>query len=288
MPPIPAGRQSQSQSDLHHPSTENGKPPSAREMTGSQVKALKMMLEHPEGMSKSDMTRSRAVGSADFNEMVGPVHASDCGEWDVTYGRRSLVSMGLVECVMADKDGDFQPVFRLTHAGQEMARSVVSLESVPNKIPKEILDPVVIAEMAKHTYGLDNYTDDDLEAIRRQLPDTYRDIPLRPDLYILITRRRKQGAYSKKRKWVWPDWYVAYRQSDHFKSLARTCQTRWGYKCVLNSAHCGRDIEVYHRHLGSGCSSLWAEKDDHVIPLCSRCLTANRVRLPALPDECPY
>ena len=73
------------------------------------------------------------------------------------------------------------------------------------KVPNTILDPVVMKFKDTRAYGLEQYTENDLQALREALPDEYHDVGVvRPpdgslsDLHNQILARRKQGAYGDK------------------------------------------------------------------------------------------
>lgn len=263
-------------------------PPSiktVKELTHSQIRVLRTLaLENGgRGVQKSDIISIARINGS-VNEILGPIHDDDIHKWDEKYGKRSLRSYGFIEPVRDETDaGGDVILYRLTKDGRDVVQMVRTLPDVSDdiRIPAAILDPVVRAEMAKHKYGLDIYSDDDLTCIRDQLPEEYRHIPIRPHLMLQITGRRKQGAF-KKTKTTWPDWYTAYRQTDHFKLLTSQVLKVWGYRCLLNRDHT-TSPHVYHRHY----SSLFEEGVEDCIVLCQRCFKANTIRLPLPPETDP-
>jgi hypothetical protein len=258
----------------------------AMDLSETQIRVIRLLAKSRKGLSRQDVA-DKAPVNASFNEHVGPIHKDESRDWDEKYGRRSLVSLGLVDVKMGDDDsGGMVPLFSLTPAGRHAHRVVVPAQRVVFTIPDDVIDPIVIAEMGLHAYGMENYTDADLDHIRSQLPVEYHNVPLRPDLYRLINGRRKKGVYSKRRKWVRPEWYDRYRQSAHFKALRSESLKAWNYRCALNSMHT-TSPDVYHRNMGSGGCQLGRETLNDLIVLCPKCATSNRVRLPAIPDHSP-
>lgn len=258
---------------------------SAKELSPAQVRVLRVLLKGRGPWPKKALLDS-AKCNGQANEALGPLHKDDCNEWDIRYGRRSLVSLGLVQVTVEEINGESGPAYQLTPTGRVLAGSLSVMGAPSKRVPPEVLDPILLSEKARWTYGLDQLTDDDLRRVRDRLPSEYHDLPLRPDLLKLVTGRRKAGAF-KERKVGWPPWYKAYRQSEHFQQVASDALQRWGYRCTLNHEHTTA-VQVYHRDYGPLGCRVGGEGPGDVIILCKRCYEGNRARLPLPPEECPY
>jgi hypothetical protein len=86
--------------------------------------------------------------------------------------------------------------YYLTDKGVRAANTFRSSVTAPADIPPAVLDPVVIAFRSLRAYGMEDYTEDDWEQIRSNLPDEYQDVPL-PGLCKRALNRRKAGAYKE-------------------------------------------------------------------------------------------
>jgi DNA-binding PadR family transcriptional regulator len=113
----------------------------------------------------------------------------------------SLLDHGYVSAERHDVEGRMVTFYRATRAGVKAAQSIRSLARSDRRVDAAALDPVVIAFRPARTYGIENYTDDDLAEIRAALGPGAADFPL-SDLRQLIANRRKQGAYADPRERV--------------------------------------------------------------------------------------
>lgn len=110
----------------------------------------------------------------------------------------SLRARGLVYCEKMEGE---RVRWYITKKGIEVATEFKGRKIGPKrKVPKQLLDPIVMEFKKTRAYGLEYYTEDDLCAIREELGPGYEDMDYRPqgDLHSQILARRKQGAFGDK------------------------------------------------------------------------------------------
>lgn len=251
-------------------------------LNSSQVRLLKALAANP-GLTRTEL--GDAAGAPASADNLGPTTKEALTDYP-----DSLYGQGMVRPTADEVErGGTKVTWSLTKKGQRAAASYVA-RNVTNayKPPPKILDPLVIPIMRSRTYGIENWTDDDLEEIRSQLPHPYNKIDPE-DLRRHALARRKQGAYANRAEDVLPEWYEAYRASPHFSSLrARTKRWLGSPSCTLNSAHAD-GLDLYHRTFTTpeGFSVLGKETPQDVIILCKQCYRRQARFLPKPPDTDP-
>jgi hypothetical protein len=137
-----------------------------------------------------DQIEAKAPGAAATSSNLGPLLQSAYEE-----GRHagSLRAQGLIKCVQHQGD-DVR--WSVTAKGAKLAKTIKARprSNADTKVPPEILDPAVIAFRATRTYGIEWFSEEDIDEIREQLGDDYEHVTA-DDLRMQITNRRKQGAF---------------------------------------------------------------------------------------------
>lgn len=158
----------------------------AEGLTNSQVIILQQLADNPDTGLTSD----------ELGEMSLPVNAQTTGpiyrEMLDRYPN-SLYGRGLAE--PSRQEGE-RVCWFITDKGKKVALTFKARMRGPVvKVPKEVLDPLVLKFKDTIAYGLEHYDEDDLAALRKTLPQQYREVAL-DDLKDQILARRKQGAFA--------------------------------------------------------------------------------------------
>ena len=110
----------------------------------------------------------------------------------------SLVSRGMVRVMQDEIRGKKVILYTITKTGVAAAkRLTVQQKSNEKKVPPSLLDPVVKEMQSTRNYGLERFTDDDIDKIRVALGDKYKTVSI-TGLKQQIVNRRKQGAYASE------------------------------------------------------------------------------------------
>jgi len=151
-----------------------------------------------------------------------------------------------------------------------------------NRIPKDVLDPVLKRVRIKLDYGIDSFQDYDWDCVRRQLPVAYQAIP-RDDVRQQGENRRKSGDLKlsqlsgRKGPPSLKDlqragWYNdVYLQGSHWLAFREKVLVFWESSCSLCCSK--RSLQVHHRRYvdEQGKSVFYREQLTDCVVLCGQC-----------------
>lgn len=159
-------------------------------LTPSQVTILKVLARSSVGLSAHEISHA-AKGVPVNSGTIGPVFDTVLHNYP-----DSLRGRGMVRCEKWEGD---EVRWFITEKGKPMAGFKAIKVGPQTKIDPKILDPLVIAFKKTRTYGIEQYTDEDLTELRGKLPKELQAVELR-DLRKQMEARRKQGAFSDPAK----------------------------------------------------------------------------------------
>lgn len=162
--------------------------PHAFALSQTQVLILRCLAKQLPGMP--GLTGAQIEKKSGISASVGNMGVSKAG---VIPG--SLYAGGYITAEQHDFEGRMTLVYKITFKGRKAAEEMRVRDARVIKIDKNVLDQVVKKFRPTRTYGIDNYTDADLEEIKGMLNGLAGSIAL-DDLRSQIANRRKQGAYS--------------------------------------------------------------------------------------------
>lgn len=172
----------------------------------SQVWILKLLLD--KGKDRG-LTRSQIKEGSGVTNLVrdlGPPYKEDAGKTAIRFrGHKNLVAKGYVEPyedIASDGNGNAKATvyYRLTDEGRKAARFYqVRKRGQFTRVPADLLNKAVLGVKAKRVYGIERFTNDDLDEVRRAMPADYVMVPL-DDIRQQIVNQRKQGAYADPEK----------------------------------------------------------------------------------------
>lgn len=243
-------------------------------LTNSQVLILKTLLRNPNGLTREQITE-KAQCVVD-NTTLGPVY-------DETLDKHpgSLTSLRLV---LRKKFTPDTPVIYLLSEPGKRAAQMYSARRIgaKDKVPAEVLNPVVLKIRPFKPYGIENFTDDDVKEIRAKLPEEHQEVTI-DSLRRQIMNQRKIGAYKTDR-YSEPEWYVNYRETNEFKVFAQKVEDLYQGCAVCMS----EEARVYHRRFyDDGKSVVGMERGKDGIMLCVSCHNRNWKFLAAIPSTEP-
>lgn len=243
-------------------------------LTASQVLLLQALAEAPQGMTSGELEKKTGVRPG--TQSLGPIYQETLDKHpNSLYGRKMVTAMRWAE--------DQDVIFKITVKGRETAQTFSAKRHLsPNSgVPPKLLDPAVIAVRATKTYGLELFTENDLQQVLDLLPKKYHQIPLN-DLRQRIVNRRKQGAFTQEKEV--PEWYRTYRKTAAFRQT-RTKALAFYHGCAFDTSH-PNGLEVYHRAFydADGNPILNQERPEDLIVLCSQCWRRNRKYLCSIPE----
>ena len=254
-------------------------------LTVSQIRTLQALVKAPRGLTRAQIAqRGKTSVSA---QQLGPAYQEDA--WDPKYttkgGPKSLVQLGLVRALQDGSDGLDTIRYTITPAGKTAATShFVRDHRDKPQVPAKALDQAVVTTRAPRAYGFEEYSHEDLAAVRALLGPRWHDLDLE-DLRRQIVNRRKQGAYMPRTSL--PEWYEEYRQTEHWqRTRAKALRLLGG--CSINQEH-QDGLEVWHRAFADrdGTSVLNRESPEDLIVLCQRCYRRDHKSLPKPPEDQP-
>jgi DNA-binding PadR family transcriptional regulator len=145
----------------------------------------------------SRQTSPRGVTRQDINDKC-PKAGATVDNLGVSRGGAkpgSLYALGMVTAEQHDVDGRMVTLYKITDKGRAAAKKMkVKATRVATVDPLK-LDKVVIEFRPTRTYGMENYTDDDIREIKDKLNGGAQQVSI-SDLRQQIANRRKQGAYA--------------------------------------------------------------------------------------------
>lgn len=243
----------------------------ASNLSPTQVKVLQTLSQSSGAMTRLQL--EQAIESLVSTEVIGPIYAED-----VHHHPESLYGLGYVE-PYNDEDG---LKWHITQEGMKAAKRMRTRKPTSAVVPGNILDPVVIKFRPTRTYGIELYTDEDIAEIRSKLGSPYEQVPI-SELRQQIVNRRKMGMYKKVE--ITPEWYIAYRQGQHWTALINEVLEHNG--CVINPTHTD-GVNVYHRRFTRGGESVINEEiPKDLVVLCESCRKKLTGNLPEIPREMP-
>lgn len=166
-------------------------------LSGAHVRILRIV-----GESKSKgVTRSEIIdrGANDTAELLGPKFVEDVETYERKYGKRSLISLGLVRGEVVPNGLKNEVRYFLTDRGASAMEYYKVLDNMANDIPGDVLDPVVMSMRKRRMYGFERWTRDDLDTLRGMLPGEFIMHDLE-DIRRQMINRRKQGFYADEGK----------------------------------------------------------------------------------------
>lgn len=172
--------------------------PTATQLNASQVLILQTLARvTPRRLSTSELAdRSAAVCSAGN---LGPVIRTslDGDRADTRTAEDypdSLYALGLVKPYASE--GEYT-TWGLTSKGMAAAERYIArgVSARGLGIPHKILDPLIKKMKTVRTYGLNQWTNDDVKELRDQLPEEYQDVTVEV-LRTKIVQRRQAGAFA--------------------------------------------------------------------------------------------
>ena len=158
-------------------------------LNDSQVRILQALAKCAPG---TGLTRAKIAetGATVNSGNIGPAFKNVIENYP-----DSLYGLGLVRPV---QHPDEELVWEATVKGRQLAdRYKARKKATGDKVPGDTLDPIVKKFLPSRTYGLEDYTDDDLKEIRALLGSDYASLPL-TSLRGQIVNRRKQGAFADR------------------------------------------------------------------------------------------
>lgn len=158
-------------------------------VNSTQVAILRLLMRHPNGLTRSDISRHYSASYMN----LGPSYQDSLSNPDYS---RSLYALGLVKPAQDYTNGPVNWV--VTPKGAWVA-SAFQGTNKGIKVPHEILDPLVMNVLKARTYSVDYFTSEDIDEVRKSLPQKFKEIEV-DQLRQQIITRRKLGAYTKHRK----------------------------------------------------------------------------------------
>lgn len=244
-------------------------------LTNSQVIILKTLLRNPNGLTREQIAEKAQV--VVDNSTLGPVY-------DETLDKHpeSLTSLRLV--LRKRYTPDSPVLYILSEPGKRLADKYTSRRrGAKDKVEPTELNKVVLKVRPFKTYGIENFTDDDIKEIRNQLPEEYQAVTI-DSLRRQIMNQRKIGAY-KTDHYREPLWYTEYRESNEFKVFAAKVRDLYEgcVVCLTND-----DCQVYHRRFyDEGKSVVGVERGKDGVMLCAKCHNRNYKFMVQIPGEEP-
>lgn len=169
----------------------------AQGLSGAQVIILQELAKHPNGLETQLLAQATKVPVS--SATIGPAFTNLLKDYP-----ESLRGRDLAYCEKMEGE---KVKWYLTAEGEQIARTFKGRKIGPTKkVPNKVLDPAVMKFKTTRAYGLEQYKEDDLTALRSALPKEYQDVDVAQlgDLHNQILARRKQGAFSdpeeKRRK----------------------------------------------------------------------------------------
>lgn len=160
-------------------------PARADGLTPSQVKILKVLAGSEAGLTAEEISLY-GKGLPVNTITIGPAFG-ETGSYPQSLRAR--------EMVYPEKYEGEEVRWFITAKGKKASSFKARKIGPENKVPPEILDPLVILFKKTRTYGLEQYTQDDIEELRSKLPEEYHEADV-TDLWNQILARRKQGAFA--------------------------------------------------------------------------------------------
>jgi len=159
------------------------------QINSSQALILKVLAKAPGGLSYEEIKAKVGEGVAVNSGTIGPVHLSVLSNYP-----DSLHALGLVK---VDKGEGECTKFFATIKGVKLATKVSARHSCRNgsRIPPDKLDKAVLQVRPTKTYGLELFTDSDINEVKALLGEEWKHIKA-DEVRIQICNRRKQGAYA--------------------------------------------------------------------------------------------
>lgn len=244
------------------------------ELTNTQVLILKTLLRNPRGLTRDEI--SEKAGVLVNNDTLGPVYV----ETEPNHPD-SLVTLRLV--LREKRTPDDPVIYTLSSSGRKAAESYSARKRGANdKVPADVLNPVVRKIRPLKPYGIENFTDDDIKEIRTKLPDEYSETGI-DSLRRQIANQRKIGAYAKDR-YEEPEWYKEYRTEREYQVFAEKVKALYDGCAICGKSAC----EVYHRRFRDGGKSIvYQERAKDGILLCGQCHKRNYRFMVSIPESAP-
>lgn len=159
-------------------------------LTPSQVSILKVLSKSSVGLTAHEISHA-AKGVPINTNTIGPIYEEHIPNYP-----DSLRGRELVRCERYEGE---EVRWYITEKGRPFAGFKAHKVGPKTKIDPEILDPLVLAFKKTRTYGIEQFTNEDLTELRSKLPEDYREVELL-DLRKQMEARRKQGAFADPEK----------------------------------------------------------------------------------------
>lgn len=239
-------------------------------LTNSQVIILKTLARNPNGLTREQIDE-KAQCVVD-NTTLGPVY-----EETLDKHPESLTSLRLV--LRKKLTPDMPVLYFLSESGKKAAQLYSARKrGAKDKVPADVLNPIVLRIRPLKPYSDEYYTDDDLKEIRDMLPEEYQDTPLE-SLKRQIRNQRKQGAYRTDR-YSEPDWYKEYRSTNEARVFSQEVESFYNGCAICQATE---NVTVYHRRY----TNLYVERVNDGIALCPACHNRNYKFMAKIPDTEP-
>lgn len=164
-------------------------------VNASQMLILQALTKcHPNGLTRQEIEKRTGASATPFN--LGPVDIDGNLMHREEY-KLSLRTLGYLRVQLEEEADGMVPRYYATTKGRKLTEKFISKApiKVKDKIPYDLIDPIVLKMKPTRVYGIDNYTESDLKEIRDALGEGYEKLPLN-DIYRQIVNRRKLGVYS--------------------------------------------------------------------------------------------
>lgn len=160
----------------------------AIQLNRSQITILQALckLRPSQSMTKAQLAEA-APDAAITNANLG-VSKRDAGP-------DSLYALGYVAAEQHDVDGRMTVMYRATPKGRSIAARLRNLTRSSPKVPTDLLDKALVAFRPLRSYGIDAYTEDDVEEIRRMIGPAADGVSV-DDFRQQMANRRKQGVFA--------------------------------------------------------------------------------------------
>lgn len=155
-------------------------------LSGSQVIILNILAKSSVALTADTIAM---LGKVPVNtQTIGPVFGEN-----ISNSPDSLRGRGLVVC---EKDEEGEVTWSITTKGREIGLTMKGNRiGSETRVPNEIIDPVAIRFKKLRSYPFEEYTTEDMTAMRAALPKQYHTVPL-DELRRQAQARRKQGIFS--------------------------------------------------------------------------------------------